>query len=67
MLSCLALLCFCVWALFMPLPVGFAYSQWALLILSGLCLFSVGFAYSDLNKSFIPPMLPSRFVASYGR
>ena len=47
MLSYLALLCFCVWALFMPLPVGFA--------------------YSDLNKSFIPPMLPSRFVASYGR
>ena len=41
-------------ALFMPLSVGFAYV-------------SVGFAYSDLNKSFIPPMLPNRFVASYGR
>ena len=55
MLSRLALLLFLrMWASFMPLPVGFAYV-------------SMGFAYSDLNKSFIPPMLPSRFVASYGR
>ena len=62
----------------LPLTVSFAYAQlsgFAVFLrvgvvyasASGLCLFSVGFAYSDLNKSFIPPMLPSRFVASYGR
>ena len=52
----------------LPLTVSFAYAQ-----LSGFAVFlRVGVVYasasgSDLNKSFIPPMLPSRFVASYGR
>ena len=54
----------------LPLTVSFAYVQsfgFAMFLRVGFAYVSVGFAYSDLNKSFIPPMLPSRFVASYGR